>query len=223
MAAKKKAKKKISKKKSGKKKTAKKKSSKKKAKKRIGGKKSKAVERSEEESRNAMYGNSFWMARSTHGRNPTFKNSNDLWDACVQYFIWVEENPLIEEKLFSFQGYIHKGEIDKIRAMTIGGLCIFLGICRNTWTNYKAKEGKTDKEKKLAEDFLRVTSNVEEIITSQKFEGAAADLLNANIIARDLGLKEKQDHSSEDGSMATPKALTKKQQEILDKTLNDEY
>ena len=148
-----------------------------------------------------MYGNSFWMARSTHGRNPTFKNPNELWDACLQYFIWVEENPLTEEKLFSFQGYVHRGEIDRIRAMTIGGLCIFLDICRNTWTNYKAKEGKTDKEKKLAQDFLRVTSKVEEIIRSQKFEGAAADLLNANIIARDLGLKDKQDLSSEDGSM----------------------
>ena len=213
MATKKKAKKKIVKKKATKKKV-----SKKKANKRIGGKKSKAVIRTEEESRNAMYGNSFWMARSTHGRNPTFNNSNDLWDACVQYFIWVEENPLEEKKLFSFQGRVHSGRIDKIRAMTIGGLCIFLGICRNTWTNYKAKEGKTDKEKRLAEDFLRVTSNVEEIITSQKFEGAAADLLNANIIARDLGLKDKQDLSSEDGSM-TPSHTKELSNEELKKEL----
>ena len=32
----------------------------------------------------------------------------------------------------------------------------------------------------------------ESVIRSQKFAGAAADLLNANIIARDLGLAEKK-------------------------------
>lgn len=36
---------------------------------------------------------------------------------------------------------------------------------------------------------------MEEIIRTQKFEGASADLLNPNIIARDLGLAEKQEHS----------------------------
>ncbi|TET59599.1 MAG: DNA-packaging protein [Candidatus Stahlbacteria bacterium] len=135
-----------------------------------------------------MYGNSFWKVRSSHGRNPIFKKPNDLWDACLQYFTWVEENPLKEEKLFSFQGETHTGEINKIRAMTIGGLCIFLGVSRDTWKNYKKKK-----------DFLVVTSEVEEIIKSQKFEGAAADLLNANIIARDLGLKEKTELTGENG------------------------
>ena len=216
MAAKKKAKKKIvkkkAKKKSGKKKATKKKAAKKKTNKRIGGKKSKAVTRTEEQKNKSMLGNSFWKARSSHGRNPIFKNPDQLWDACIQYFEWVEDNPLSDKKLFSFQGFVHSGRIDKIRAMTIEGLCIFLGISDNTWLNYRKKD-----------DFLRIVSDVEKVIRTQKFEGAAADLLNSNIIARDLGLKDKQDHSSEDGSMATPKALTKKQQEILDKALDNEY
>jgi len=211
MAVKKKAKKKIVKKKSGKKKVAKKKTSKKKVSKRIGGKKSKAVTRTEEQKNKSMLGNSFWKARSSHGRNPIFKNPDQLWDACVQYFEWVEANPLSEKKLFSFQGFVHSGQIEKIRAMTIEGLCIFLGISDNTWLNYRKKD-----------DFLRIISDVEKVIRTQKFEGAAADLLNSNIIARDLGLKDKQDHSSEDGSMST-QPLTKKQKEILDKTLDNEY
>jgi hypothetical protein len=37
---------------------------------------------------------------------------------------------------------------------------------------------------------------VEEIIRTQKFEGASADLLNPNIIARDLGLADKQDNTT---------------------------
>jgi hypothetical protein len=127
----------------------------------------------------APKGNRFWEARSSHGRNPIFKKPDELWTACLEYFEWVEANPLKEEKATQYQGVFVKDTVNKMRAMTIGGLCIFLDICQNTWTNYKENE-----------DFLRVINKVEDIIRDQKFSGAAADLLNPNIIARDLGLKD---------------------------------
>ena len=123
--------------------------------------------------------NQFWLARSKHGRNPIFDNPKDLWDACLEYFQWVEDNPLWEDKPFGYQGTVVTNTVAKMRAMTIGGLCIFLDICENTWSSYREKE-----------DFLRVITRAERIIKDQKFSGAAADLLNANIIARDLGLKD---------------------------------
>lgn len=127
----------------------------------------------------APKGNRFWEARSSHGRNPKFESPEALWDACCEYFTWVEENPLWEMKAFSYQGDVTQEPIAKMRAMTLGGMIIFLDITRQTWATYKARE-----------DFLTVTTRAEEIIYDQKFSGAAADLLNANIIARDLGLKE---------------------------------
>lgn len=132
----------------------------------------------------APKGNRFWEARSSHGRNPIFEDTDQLWSACVEYFEWVEDNPLKEEKATQFQGEFIKTDLNKMRAMTIGGLCIFLDICQETWTNYRNND-----------DFLGVTSKAEEIIRNQKFSGAAADLLNANIIARDLGLSDKQDQT----------------------------
>ena len=126
-------------------------------------------------------GNKFWLARSSHGRNPIFSNPEQLRNACYEYFQWVEDNPLYEEKIFHSQGIITKDTITKMRAMTIGGLRIFLGICEQTWVNYKNNP-----------DFLGVVKEVEEIIYNQKFTGAAADLLNPNIIARELGLADKQ-------------------------------
>jgi len=108
-----------------------------------------------------------------------WEDSNELWEACVEYFEWIEANPLKEGKLFQFQGEIVDGEISKMRAMTIGGLCIFLGINRSTWQDYRTKD-----------DFSGIVEQVDEIIRDQKFSGAAAGLLNSNIIARDLGLKE---------------------------------
>ena len=135
-------------------------------------------------------GNKFWLARSSHGRNPIFSNPEQLRNACYEYFEWVEENPLYEEKIFHSQGIITKDTITKMRAMTIGGLRIFLGICEQTWVNYKNNP-----------DFLGVVKEVEEIIYNQKFTGAAADLLNSNIIARELGLADKQqnEHTGVDG------------------------
>lgn len=127
----------------------------------------------------APKGNRFWEARSSHGRNPKFESPEALWSACCEYFAWVEDNPLWEMKAFAYQGDVTQEPIAKMRAMTIVGLCIFLDIARSTWHTLKVMEGFSD-----------ITTRAEEIIYDQKFSGAAADLLNANIIARDLGLKE---------------------------------
>ncbi|WP_310982257.1 terminase small subunit, partial [Klebsiella pneumoniae] len=54
----------------------------------------------------APKGNKFWLARSKHGRNPKFSDPEKLWDACCEYFDWVEKHPLWETKAFSFQGQI---------------------------------------------------------------------------------------------------------------------
>jgi hypothetical protein len=141
----------------------------------------------------APKGNRFWEARSSHGRKPIFASPDDLWTAACEYFAWVEDNPLWEDKVTSFQGVNTHEPIAKMRAMTIDGLCIFLDIGRRTWDDYQARE-----------DFAPVTSRVEAVIRSQKFSGAAADLLNANIIARDLGLSDKQEHTGKDGKDLVP-------------------
>lgn len=128
----------------------------------------------------APQGNRFWEARSKHGRNPIFASPEQLWEACCEYFEWVEENPLYESKPFAYQGVVVQEPVAKMRAMTISHLCIFLGISMPCWLDYKKKD-----------DFSNIVNNVEEIIRTQKMQGAAADLLNANIIARDLGLVDK--------------------------------
>ncbi|EMJ7210428.1 DNA-packaging protein [Proteus mirabilis] len=130
----------------------------------------------------APKGNRFWEARSSHGRKPIFESPDDLWNACCEYFEWVEENPLYETKAFAFQGVVTKETLPKMRAMTLSGLCLFLDIHEDTWRLYRARE-----------DFIEVTTRAEKVIYDQKFSGAAADLLNANIIARDLGLKDRQE------------------------------
>lgn len=136
----------------------------------------------------APSGNKFWEARASHGRKPIFATPEDLWASCVEYFEWVEANPLYEDKLVTFQGHANHEPVAKMRAMTLAGLCFFLDIDDSTWRLYAARQ-----------DFIRVTTQAEQVIYQQKFSGAAADLLNANIIARDLGLADKSELTGKDG------------------------
>ena len=143
-------------------------------------------------------GNQFWLRRSTHGRKPIFETPDDLWNAACEYFQWAEDNPLYEMKAFAYQGEITTKELPKMRAMTQAGLCLFLDISDDTYLNYRAKD-----------DFLGVTKKIDATIRSQKFSGAAADLLNANIIARDLGLSDK--HETEHSGNISVTELTSDQ------------
>lgn len=134
-------------------------------------------------------GNRFWEARSSAGANPRFESAEDLWKACCEYFEWVDANPLWEDKLVTFQGSASHEPTAKMRAMTIAGLCLFLDISQETWRLWRNNRP----------DLLAVITRAEEVIFAQKFAGAAADLLNANIIARDLGLADKSELTGKDG------------------------
>lgn len=120
----------------------------------------------------APKGNAFWKARAKHGRDKVFSDPNVLWEACCEYFQWVEKNPLWESKAFAYQGDVTVATLPKMRAMTIGGLCLFLDIDEKTWRHYRTLD-----------DFLPICTRAEQIIREQKFAGAAADLLNPAIIA----------------------------------------
>lgn len=135
----------------------------------------------------APIGNQFWKLRSKHGRDKLFATPELLWEAAIEYFEWCEANPLYETKGFAYQGTVTKEAFPKMRAMTLSGLCFYLGCNEEYFRTFKKQlpEGE--------QDFNRVISEIETIIYNQKFQGAAADLLNANIIARELGLSEKSE------------------------------
>jgi hypothetical protein len=146
--------------------------------------------------KNFRVGNDFWKYCSSYGRNPIFETPEQLLDACQQYFEWVYANPFIEEIVAGVSyGEVVTHDKCKMQAMTITGVCIFLSISMVTWWDYKNNKGS---------DFTKVCAYVEQVVYQQKLTGAAAGFFNANIIARELGLVDKKDHTSSDGSM-TPR------------------
>lgn len=98
-----------------------------------------------------------------------------------EYFEWVEQNPLYEKKAFA-NGSTRT--LPKMRAMTEIAFCFYAGISQELFRLYKKGEGDY-------KDFFGVSHKIASVIYIQKFEGAAADLFNSNIIARELGLQEK--------------------------------
>jgi hypothetical protein len=162
----------------------------------------------------APKGNQFWKARSKHGKDKIWNNPEVLWDACEEYFQWVEDNPLWSSKTVQYQGVPIDLPEAKMRAMTITGLCRFLHINHDTWSNYRKNK-----------DYVGVIMRAEDVIRDQKFSGAAADLLNPNIIARDLGLVDKQEQkhikSLEDCDDDELDRIIRERQQALDKAKQD--
>lgn len=139
--------------------------------------------------------NTYWKARSKHGRDKIFKIPKDLLSACYEYFEWAKNNPWYKNEFNSKANKVV--QVPTERPLTLTGLYVFLQINRQTWENYKKEE-----------DFLAVIEEVENIIYTQKFEGAAVGVFNSNIIVRDLGLKDSQNVKHEGIPEAAPPQIS---------------
>jgi len=109
------------------------------------------------------------------GRPRLIKNPVELWDKFLAYVKDVEDNPLMATKVFKTkQGFVH-ALVRKMRPLTIRGFCTFIGVTHHAWRKWHKYE-----------DLQWTIELIENAIYVQKFEGAAAGLLKANIISREL-------------------------------------
>lgn len=141
-------------------------------------------------------GNQAWKLRSKLGRDTLFKTPELLWEAACEYFQWCEDNPLYETKAFAFQGVITTEEVPVMRAMTLSQLCFYLNCNETYFRTFKRQMSERTSV------FNSVITDIEQVIFDQKFQGASANLLNANIISRDLGLIDRTDLTSKGKSFA---------------------
>lgn len=140
----------------------------------------------------------WWEARASQVQQRTsgnqvnaFASPDDLWAAACEYFEWMENRPQYETRPFQYKGNVMLKQIPKRRPFTLRGLLTYLDISIYVWGVYKQSRGT---------EFAFTCEQIENIIYQQKFEGAAVDLFNASIIARDLGLKEHQEVSTPEGN-----------------------
>lgn len=140
----------------------------------------------------APKGNKFWELRSTHGRDLIFSSPGILWEAAKEYFEATINRPWIKKD------WVGKDAVEVDREttppFTITSLCLFLDIDRTTWAKYRQRK-----------DFIPVVTRIEDVIYSQKFEGASVGAYNPNIIARDLGLIDKSEIKNQQIKVTTKK------------------
>lgn len=139
----------------------------------------------------APEGNQFWKLRSKHGRDKLFADPDLLWNGACEYFESVDQNPFYESKpMVVSSGHNMGSEVEMVevpvkRPYTIQAMCTYFDCSLSWWRNFKSNQ--------KSEGFVSVIEKIEQVIYNQKFEGAASGFFNANIIARDLGLKEQTD------------------------------
>lgn len=127
--------------------------------------------------RGAKGNNEFYKFVQKPGR-PLDYSPDKLWDKAVEYFEWCESNPITKDA--------GGGKTQNLgRPYTLSGFCLYAGITLQTFLNYAEGIGYTE--------FFDICGHIREIIKNHKYEGAAVGKFNAAIIARDLGLVDKQE------------------------------
>jgi hypothetical protein len=128
----------------------------------------------------APKGNTYWKnVINKTGRPRIFESPEILWKRCCEYFEWVDENPIIKTDFKGKDAQSVKYELQ--RPYTWSGLYVFLGVCNLEY--YKEKN-----------EFSEILTHITNVIYTQKLEGAAAGIFNAQIIAKEIGLTDKIDH-----------------------------
>jgi len=122
-----------------------------------------------------------WIKRG--GRPKKFESPEIFARAAKEYFIWSRRTPWkgSEWKDGKYQSK------PLGRPFTWGGLAIRLGISEEYIRNFRNQLNKEDPD---YIGFTSVLAAIDSIMRTQKFEGAAVGVFNANLIAYDLGLKK---------------------------------
>ncbi|MGN6637919.1 MAG: terminase small subunit [Mucilaginibacter sp.] len=152
--------------------------------------------------------NKFWMKRSKHGRDKIFASPEILLNACYEYFEYQSNQAWYKQE--AIKGGDNAGLLIPVPTsspFSIEGLCIFLGVHSKYLNEFE--NNLKPKEKEIDKDFSNIITHVREVIYTQKAEGATVGAYNASIIARQLGLSDKQEITGKDGEAIKSELVVK--------------
>ena len=81
--------------------------------------------------------NDYWRQRSKHGRDKIFADPDAMREACREYFLWCEENPLLETQFVGKDAI--QVVVPKMRPFTLTGLCLFMHVDDTYLTDFEAR------------------------------------------------------------------------------------
>lgn len=146
-------------------------------------------------------GTNYWALRKVENDGQiAIYTPHELLEKFEEYSEYINNNPLHEAVLLQKNG--DTVNVPKMRAMSVKAFCLYAGIGHSTFLGYEKRTG-----------YINICAAIKDAIYCQKFEGAAAGLLNANLISRDLGLHDSVLHTVND-ERKTVDELFPKQEEF---------
>ena len=125
----------------------------------------------------APIGNQFWKLRGDLSETGKKLTPEEVVTKAQEYIDRCINEPLKEQ---DFRGKdANEIRVDRMRAMTLEGLYFHLDISKETWRRWRSEE-----------KYSGIITRIENLMFTYDFEGAAANMLNPNTIARKLGIQD---------------------------------
>lgn len=135
-----------------------------------------------------QHGFSVMSEQASAGRPLAISTPEHMWNHFLEYQKDVESKPLYKTLFVGKEGRREKEPL--ARPLTWAGFDTYLnnkGVIIDTQDYRSNTDGRY-------EQFKQVVTRINNAMFANKFEGAAAGIFQQNIIARELGLSEKNDH-----------------------------
>lgn len=144
----------------------------------------------------------------TRGVNGATLNSIDeCINYVAEYMNFCEKNPYIQYEIL--KGGASAGQkvpVEKKRAPSVGGFCLFIGWSIKDFNKNMEKLEKASETNPDAENLLLGYTLIKELITTEMDESALAGMVDANYMAKLRGLRDLKDVTS-NGKEACTKAM----------------
>ncbi|MCD7937496.1 MAG: DNA-packaging protein [Tannerellaceae bacterium] len=141
-------------------------------------------------------GNQSWELRCKHAPAKLFASSRLLWKAATGYFRWCDNHPWVTRKNKQKANGTETDEAPVQRPYSLAAFLLYIALPEAEWEQRKQTSGP---------EVRHTMERIESVIDTQLLEGALTGAFNASLVARKLGLADKQEHTGKDG---TPLAST---------------
>lgn len=150
----------------------------------------------------------FGKRRAKDQASTLFESPELLLKAACEYFDWCDCNTWFKHE--AVKSGAECGRIIDIplpRPYSLSGLCVYLGCSRDSLYQFKQN---------CSTQFSEIIEQIEDMIETQQFEGAAVGVFNSSIIARKQGLGEQTDITSNGKTIFRIEVLDNNTKEQLD-------
>jgi hypothetical protein len=141
--------------------------------------------------------------------NPKKYTPEEVWNEFVDYVEWAKTNPWKKQdfiKSGEMAGQIVELAIE--RPLSIEGFCLYAGITSRTFKNYSSAEGY--------ETYFQICTHIKDICDAQNTEGGMVGAFNASLVAMRLGLKQRNDITSNGEAITAPTIIVQSKQGASD-------